>query len=502
MQDNIIEPSDDVLGSERMTAADAYSNAPARLGWGAANLANGVEYPLTRLTQNYMLLLSLYRGSGILRRIIDKPVEDALAHWFKIDSQITPDQIDVLERAQRRTKIKKQIEQGMKWGELFGGAAGLMLIEGHGDILDQPLDLATVGPDSFKGIYVVDRWSGVYPSGDIVTDIGSSAFGEPEYYEMRVSEDATAEMRVHHSRILRFTGDELPYWEKQVEQHWGCSKIETVFEDLNQYNSIKANIEALLYKAQVWVESVKNLQSFLGTAPNMMQRNYWEVQKAQNELMSSMNTRYIDSESKLEDHQFSFAGLDKIFEMSMYAMSSVSGIPITILFGRSASGMDATGDADMDNYYTLLEGKQENKAKPVIEQVLPVLCMSEFGSVPDDINVVFNPVRIPSEKERAENGVAKTTAVVGAFTAGLVTRKQGLGELQGMSAATGMWGNVTDEDVEQADAVPEIGDMPGVGPPDAEVGETADEKPKALSRIREIMGDIAKWMRGDGEERL
>lgn len=454
--------SDEATREILLAAMDAWSNPAANLGYGSQSLAEGTEYPLTRLTQNYMLLYSLYRGSGILRRIINKPVEDAVSHWFKVDSQIEPDQIDALERLERRARIKKQLEQAIKWGYLFGGAAALIMIDGQGDQLDQPLDINTVEPDSFKGLYVVDRWSGVYPSDSIVNDIGSPAFGEPEFYRVRTSERGASEMRVHHSRILRFTGDELPYWEKQVEQYWGSSKIETVFDSLKRYDNTLGNIAQLVFQANVWTQKSENLDAFLSMAPTSQQNRLWSSLQAQQRIMSSFNTRIIGENDDLQNHQYSFSGLDKVFEVFQYDMSSVTGIPVTVLFGRSAAGLDATGDADMDNYYALLEGIQENKMRPVLEQLIPILCMSEFGAVPDDINVAFNPVRVPTEKEKADIAGSRTTAIVSAFTAGAINQQIALKELREMSESTGMWSNITDEDIKAADVVASPGDVPPV----------------------------------------
>ena len=454
-------------------AMDAYANPAARTGFGAENLTEGTEYPLTRITQNYMLLLSLYRGSGILRRIVNKPVEDAVAHWFKIDSQITPDRIDALERLSRRTKIKQKLETGLKWGRLFGGAAGLIMIDGQGDMLDQPLDLNTIEPDSFKGIHIVDRWSGMYPSMKLISDIADPSFGLPEYYHIRADENATSDVVVHHSRILRFTGDELPYWEKQVEQYWGASVVETVYDSLKRYDNALGNISQLIWQANIWIQKTNNLETVLGAAPTAMQNHLMETIHAQNVLMNSFGTRLIDKEDDLQNHEYSFAGLDKIFEVFQYDMSSVTGIPITILFGRSAAGLNSTGDADLDNYYTMLEGAQENKIRPVIDQLLPIMCMSEFGAVPDDINVSFNPVRVPDEKEKSEVASAKTTAITGAFTAGAISQQIALKELRSMADSTGMWSNITDEDIENADDVPDVGDMPQEENPEAR--EAQDE---------------------------
>jgi phage-related protein (TIGR01555 family) len=443
-----------------LAAYDAFQNAPAKLGYGTENLIEGTDYPLTRLTQNYMLLNSLYRGSGLLRRIVNKPVEDAVSHWYKANSQITPEQINMLERLERRAKIKRNIEKGLKWGRLYGGAAGLIMIEGQGDRLDEPLDLDTIGPDSFKGIYIVDRWSGVYPSLDIVDDISDSAFGEPEYYWVRAQETGAADMRVHHSRILRFTGDELPYWEKQVEIYWGASTIETVFDSLRRYDNTLSNIAQLLFQANIWVQKSEDVSQLLSLTPGPARARIMQSLHAQQALMSSFNTRMIDKDDDLTAQSYSFDGLDKVFEVFQYDMSSVTGIPITILFGRSSDGLNATGDGDLENYYTFLENIQENKLRPIIEQILPIMCMSEFGAIPDDLDLTFNPVRVPSEKEKADIAGSKVNAITSAYTAGIIGQKIALKELKAMGDSTGMFINITNEDIDNADDMPDIGDMP------------------------------------------
>lgn len=49
---------------------DAFSNPAARIGWGTMDLLNGTSYPITRLTQNYNLLTSMYRDNWIVQNIV------------------------------------------------------------------------------------------------------------------------------------------------------------------------------------------------------------------------------------------------------------------------------------------------------------------------------------------------------------------------------------------------------------------------------------------------
>ena len=57
--------------------------------------------------------------------------------------------------------------------------------------------------------------------------------------------------KVHHSRLLRFTGDDLPYWESQAEQQWGASVIESIFDELKKRDNVSGNIAQLTFMASL-----------------------------------------------------------------------------------------------------------------------------------------------------------------------------------------------------------------------------------------------------------
>ena len=133
--------------------------------------------------------------------------------------------------------------------------------------------------------------------------------------------------------------------------------------------------------------------------------------------------------------------------------------------------MDATGESDMQNYYDTIEEKQESGLRPVYDKLLPIMMMSAWGAIPDDFDYEFNPVRRMTDDKMADLGSKNTTSIVGAFTAGLISQKTGLKELKQQSDLTGLWSNITDEDIENADDTPidvsEGTDLPLGGESDA-----------------------------------
>lgn len=433
----------------RGLTTDSFQNVLARLGYGTPNLLEGTEYPLTRLTQNYQLMNSLYRSHWIVRKIIDTIPEDMTRNWITITTQLELDKLRMLNKLWRTRRLKQKILHGLKWGRLYGGAVGVIMIEGHEDILDKPLDYDTIMPGALKGLLIVDRWSGVYPSVELVEDINDNEFGLPESYQVTTEEGHLLE--VHHSRVLRFVGRELPYYEKLAEVHWGASEVEVVFDELKKRDNTSWNIAQLIFLANLRVLKMGSLGQDLAIGDNNIQKDLYNTLQAQNWLMNNMGMYLLDKEDGFETHQYSFSGLNDIYESFMLDLAGASQIPVTKLFGRSPAGMNATGESDLQNYYETVQQAQESTLAPILDKLLPIMCMSEFGAIPDDLDYMFDPIRTPNDKEVAELADKKTQAIINAYTAGLIPQKVGMKELKQLSETTGMFTNITDEDIENAD---------------------------------------------------
>lgn len=432
-----------------MMTRDTFSNSMARTGYGTPNISEGTEYPLTRLTNNYQLLNSLYRNHWIVRNIVDTIPEDMTRNWIKIRSQISPDDITKIDRLWRTRRLKQRILHGLKWGRLYGGSAGVMMIEGHEDVLDEPLDFDMIMPGSFKSLMVIDRWTGCYPSEELVDDLNSTEFGLPKYYEVTF-EDGTIQ-RVHHSRVIRFVGRELPYWEKMAEVYWGASEVEIVFDELKKRDNTSANILGLTFMANLRFMKVNGIDAVMSMMDQNAQNDLYNVYESQNWLMNNMSLQILGENDEFSQFQYSFAGLNDIYQSFMMDLAGATKIPVTKLFGRSPAGMNATGESDMQNYYETVMQAQEAILAPVLDKILPVMCMSEIGYIPDDLDYDFEPVKKPNDEEIAQLVDQKVNALNTLYNSGIVGRKTVLLELQQMSESTGMFTNIKDADIEQAD---------------------------------------------------
>lgn len=428
--------------SEAVSVQDAFSNPLFHLGFGSQSPLEATEYPLTRMTDKYALLNSLYRTNWVVQNVVGLMVDDMLREWYKLTGQFTPDEIKLLNRLERMTGLRSRLNEGLRWGRLYGGAAGLIMIDGQED-LSQPLDIDLVYPGSFKGLYVLDRWQGISPNLALTFEGGEEV---PESYSITDGQGHTV-TTVHHSRIIRFTGRDLPRIERQTELYWGESEIEALYQEVVSHDNVSANMAALTFQANVNTMEVKGMEQLLSMSSPQVQRRFWQVMQAQATLRSNFGMQLVEQGNKLTNTQYSFAGLKDVYESMALNLCGASHYPMTKLFGRSPGGLNSTGESDLTNYYNYVDSQREAKLRPALEKLLPVLCMSALGYVPDDLDIAFPPLWTPTAKELAEIAKSKAEAVVSVFQAGLLNADTAQKELKKQADETGLFGSITDDEI-------------------------------------------------------
>nr|DAL30371.1 MAG TPA_asm: Portal [Caudoviricetes sp.] len=473
----------------RSRALDAFSNVLARLGAGTPNLLEGTEYSLQRMSRDFNTLNALYRESWIVRRIIDVIPADMLKNWITITSGLDPDVEKRLSLTLRRTQLIDKLKRGMQWGRLYGGALGVMLVKHQGYDLSQPLQLDWIMPGDFAGLLIFDRWNGVNPSSELIEDISDPDYGYPKYYTV-TDPAGGGSVKIHYSRVARFPGATLPFWEEIAEMQWGASVIESIFDELRKRDNVSWNIAQLTFMANIRVLKMQDLGQLLAATDNESQAELLRTLEAQNMLLNNMGMQVMDAADGLETHQYTFGGLADCYQQFIMDISGAAEIPVTRLFGRSPSGLNATGESDLQNYYDMIAEKQESYLRPILNKVLPPFIISTLGSLPDDFDFEFDPVAEPTDKERADLAKCGTDNVVAAYNAGLISQRTALKELKQQSERTGVWTNITDEDIERAsDSVEPPGEMSGMF---GGMGGGEESPQQARAPVRQGVGD-AEW---------
>ena len=419
-------------------AFDGYSNSAAFLGSDSPLLSSGT-FIRSGLTSDYELLTAMYRENWLTMRIIDTPSEDMTRAWYRLSSSVSEEQLHDLRRLEARHSVKQEITNALRWARLYGGSLALMVIRGEEDRLDQPLDMDMLLPDCFRGLLVLDRTQGVEPSAELVSDLDDPDFGLPVSYTVSLDTEDFSTVTLHHSRVLRFVGRELPRQETVREQYWGASEMEHIQDELLRRSAASANIAQLIFQANITTLKMSDFGDLLGFGTEEQRVNLEHAMGLENRFRTSFGIQLLSRDDSLENHVYSFAGLSEIYEQFMMDMAGAAEIPATRLFGRSPQGMNATGESDLRNYYDMIASLQERQLRPALEKLLPVMAVSCWGYIPEDLEFVFEPASTASPLERAELAEKLTSPVIAAFSAGLLTREEALEELRDRGSELGLF---------------------------------------------------------------
>jgi len=454
---------------------DSFVNFAARLGVGANNQFSQGHYQHNWITKNRGELEAAYRGSWIIGKVVNVPAEDMTQAGIEIQSTLEPDEIEKLQTEMLRLKIWPRICQGLAWGRLFGGAIAVMMIDGQK--FDTPLNVDSIGEGQFKGIFILDRWL-LQPSlSDLISDFGPD-LGMPKYYTVNMggpASPAMAGLKIHHSRVIRFEGLDLPFYQKQTEMLWGESVVERIWDRLLAFDSTTQGAAQLVFKAHLRTMSVEGLREIIAMGGKAMEGLAAQIENIRL-YQSSEGLTLLDAKDKLEHQSYTFAGLSDILMQFAQQLSGAVEIPLVRLLGQSPAGLNSSGDSDLRTYYDGIKRKQETDLRVPVMTLLDVLARSVLGApLPEGSNFTFRSLWQLSDTEKAQIAQNVTTAINTAVEMG-VPLHVGLKELRQSSHVTGIYSNITDEDIEEAENAP---------PPGETEGDEPQEEPDNKEKIEE-----------------
>lgn len=427
------------------SAALARTRRPSRINDGLENVAAGLGtvrdkrshtfYAMPRTLTNWELE-NMYRGSWLCKRIVNVPADDMTREGVQLffdDDEDGKSQFAV-EQAEKALCLWDKVNEALRWSRLYGGSVIVLLTKGA--TLDQPLDVETIRQGDLLGMHVLDRHR-ISATNLLIRDLSDPSFGLPEYYIL-----AESSVRVHHTRVLRFNGQKLPFFAWQANGMWDDSELQHVLDSVTNVDSASASINSMLYEANVDVIMSKGLADTLasegGEAKITKRYQVAATMKSFNRML------LLDGEETYEKKQNQFTNLDKIWMNFMVDVCGAADIPMTRLFGQSASGLNATGDNDIRNYYDMIKSKQNKDLRPRLEYLYDILLRSIFGTRPEDFRFDFKSLWQISDTEKATIENTRATRDQTYVNLGIVPAAVVAKDLK----EHGTYVNLTDEDIQ------------------------------------------------------
>lgn len=401
--------------------------------------------------------------------------------------------IKKFQKEEKRLKIWPSLRDNVAWGRLYGGAVAILQIDGQD--LSSPLDIERVSKGQFKGLAIYDRWQ----LNPVITEVIESGpdIGLPKYYQITtdlVTGTATAPqapsrnavINVHHSRVIRYIGIQLPYFQAITEIMWGESVLERLWDRLIAFDTATMSLANLIERANNRIVKVDGLRQIM-TAGGKAQEGLEAQFEAMRVFQTNEGLTLLDKNDEHDSISYSFAGLSDVMLQFNQQMGGSCEVPLVRLFGQSPAGLNSTGDSDLRNYYDTINTKQNSTMMEGVDLIIKVMWRSVFGNAaPDDLEWNFNPLWQMTAIDKASIAKSNTETIIGGHESGLVSAQTALKELRQQAGETGIFANITDQD---------IADAEDIDPPDPAEEITEGGEPAKIPKAVQSLGSDSAWKR-------
>lgn len=349
-------------------------------------------------------LTEIYKNA-LARRIVTAPIDDSVKNGLKIKG----DTDDKILQYMETINVEGAFVEAGYWDRLYGRSC-IFIMADDGGKADEPINLNKL--DSIKGFVVYDKRCIIEDqTGFLINDDpNDSNFGKTEYYTITPLNGQ--QFTVHHSRVLMFDGEILPRQERIQNNGAGLSCLNGIIKAIRRNDTAHARALDIIERISQAVMKLRGMSELLQSeeGTNQVKRRLDLIDMARNLL----NTIAIDTDDDFAIHNMSVAGVREIIQEFQQELSGMTSIPVTILFGRSPAGMNATGSADFENYYNLVRRYQRTKQKPALEKLIKLIQHCKNGPTKgkelEDWQIEFEPLKQMSEKEQADLEAAKAGA--------------------------------------------------------------------------------------------
>lgn len=347
----------------------------------------------------------MFTYNGIAQKIITAPADEAVKEGFTLKNgeaemeEQTKSVLSVMEDLE----WEQRFSEALSWDRLYGGSAVLMMADDGTADLSEPLNES--GLRNIERLVVIEAPDITTSDAILYSDPSSQLYGRPEFYN--VTGYYGGRFTVHESRLLMFRGGVLPKEQRRNRNDWGAKVYEKMFNDIMRYDSALSLALMALSRLSQGVMKLNGLAGKLATDDGEQQvmKRLQLIDMARH----MMNTIALDNEDDYRLENMTINGVTDIIDRFQTAISAVTEIPVTVLFGVSPGGLNSTGKADFENYYNMVRRLQKRTLKPQLARLIDLLGQcSDYGlNLPDTYTLEFNPLWQPTEKEQADTEYVK-----------------------------------------------------------------------------------------------
>lgn len=359
--------------------------APQFLGYGA----------LQNISQN-----------GLIRACVETVADDMTRAWITLKGGEKPDaggendRLKRLDAAMRQAGLQTLFHEAAELVGYEGGAFIFIDTGASGDALRHPLHLGRFSSEIRAGFPL--RFTVVDPVNVFPGEYNSLSPLQPDYF--RPAWWWVLGERVHASRLIRLTANEVPVLLRPAYNFLGIAQAQILWDYVLHFQECRAAEARLLTKFSLTVFKTSMadvLFSAQGTSQLDARIRYMI------RTMSNDGVLAVDKDTEeVVKLATPLSGVTDIVRQALEFLAALNRTPAVKLLGISPSGFNATGESDIRNYYDHITSQQEKVLRAGIQRALDCLQLHVFGEIDPALSFDFAPL---GEEDRAALAVQQKT---------------------------------------------------------------------------------------------
>lgn len=344
--------------------------------------------------------------------------DDSLDH-AELASEVTQKLDDL--GADEYLEIVGSYERGYGGGALLIGAN-----DGQED-MTQPLNLDKVRSLDWLTPLEARELLPLYAYGDP----RAPKYGQPEIYQLQSRSTLptygggtfSTTMMVHETRLVIFPGIRVSRYQSHTSRGgWGESVLNRVYRVLRDFNTAWSAAGVLVTDFAQSVIKIAGLWEALALDGEKAFQNRLAAMEYGRSVVNAVT---IDAGDSYERQQTPLSGLPDLLEKFAVRLAAACDMPLTLLFGTSPAGMNATGESDVRFFYDRVASYQKRKMEPALRR----LCQIIFRTIgnkeePEKWAIKFRPLWQDSAKDKASAMLTQAQADSAWITAGVLSPEE------------------------------------------------------------------------------
>ena len=295
-----------------------------------------------------------------------------------------------IEKLAQDFNVLSILKNAVRSSYVVGGCLVYLDFGLEADALLEPLDLTKINMKSFKGFRHID------PINTAALDVNTVDPSKSDYMTPQVWY-ITGLGSVHRSHFLHFEANPVELPNKPLTMYFGMPLTQLIKQDVANSNLVSQGVANLINRSRY---------IYLKADPSDFANDNAEAFRNRLEYISYVQDNFgvmpLKNTEDVLQLTTALTGFSENVELSYLLISAKTDIPYTELMGKSAEGMNATGEGDRKKWYDKCKTIQDTYKKQLLV-MFGIVAGTITGKFLEFEDFVFNPMEEVSQKELGEN---------------------------------------------------------------------------------------------------